>query len=132
MKADKIRLIAAVVILLLVAGIRVFAAGHYEELSPEQVMKEIKSGVQPLILDVNLKEDYIKKHLPTAKLIQFGKMEEVMPQDKNRRIIFYCMSELCSSSHEMARAALRSEYKNVAIMPSGLNGWVKADLPTED
>ena len=116
--------------LLLFQGTEAFAAGKYEELSPEQVMQEIKTR-QPLVLDVNLKEDYTKKHLPTAKLIQFGKMEEVMPKDKNKRIIFYCMSELCSSSHEMARAALRSDYKNVSIMPSGLIGWLKEDLPTE-
>lgn len=117
-------------ILLILVGIKAYAAGKYEELSPEQVMQEIKTG-QPLVLDVNLREDYIKEHLPTAKLIQFGKMEEVMPKDKNKRIIFYCMSEMCSSSHEMARASLRSDYKNVAIMPTGLKGWLKADLPTE-
>ena len=117
-------------LLVLFMSIQVFGEAKYEELSPEQVMREIKNG-QPLILDVNLKEDYIKRHLPTAKLIQFGKMEDVMPKDKNKRIIFYCMSELCNSSHEMAKAALRSAYKNVAIMPTGLNGWLKAGLPTE-
>ena len=121
-------------IFLLVAGTRAQAAtyanGKYDELTPEQVMQEIKTG-KPLIFDVNLKEDYLKEHLPTAKLIQFGKMEEVMPPDKNQRIIFYCMSELCSSSHEMARASIRSNYKNVAIMPSGLRGWQRAALPTE-
>lgn len=115
---------------LLIVSIQAFGETMYEELSPEQVMQEIKKG-QPLVLDVNLKEDYVKQHLPTAKLIQFGKMEEVMPKDKNKRIIFYCMSELCNSSHEMARAALRSDYKNVAIMPTGLKGWLKAGLPTE-
>ena len=117
-------------LLVLFMSIQVFGAAKYEELSPEQVMEEIKNG-RPLILDVNLKEDYIKKHLPTAKLIQFGKMEDVMPKDKSKRIIFYCMSELCNSSHEMAKAALRSDYKNVATMPTGLNGWLKAGLPTE-
>ena len=117
-------------VLVLFMSIQVFGEAKYEELSPEQVMREIKND-QPLVLDVNLKEDYIKRHLPTAKLIQFGKMEDVMPKDKNKRIIFYCMSELCNSSHEMAKAALRSAYKNVAIMPTGLNGWLKAGLPTE-
>lgn len=117
-------------LLVLFMSIQVFGEAKYEELSPEQVMREIKNG-QPLILDVNLKEDYIKRHLPTARLIQFGKMEDVMPKDKSKRIIFYCMSELCNSSHEMAKAALRSAYKNVAIMPTGLNGWLKAGLPTE-
>ena len=117
-------------LLVLFMSIQVFGEAKYEELSPEQVMREIKNG-QPLVLDVNLKEDYIKRHLPTAKLIQFGKMEDVMPKDKSKRIIFYCMSELCNSSHEMAKAALRSAYKNVAIMPTGLNGWLKAGLPTE-
>jgi rhodanese-related sulfurtransferase len=122
-------ILAAVLILLV--GIRVTAAEGYQELSPEQVMEEIKTG-KPLVLDVNLKQDYEKKHLPGAKLIQFGANRlEVMPKDKNQRIIFYCMSELCNSSHEMARAAVRENYKNIAIMPSGLNGWVKADLPTE-
>lgn len=113
------------------AGLITFAATGYEELTPEQVLLEIKSG-KPTVLDVNLKEDYLKSHLPTAKLIQFGKREESMPANKNQRIIFYCMSELCSSSHEMARAALRDGYTNVAIMPTGLNGWIKAKLPTEN
>ena len=119
------------VILVLLVGVRVFAAEGYEELSPAQVMQEIKTG-KPLVLDVNLKQDYEKRHLPGAKLIQFGAQRAtMMPKDKNQRIIFYCMSELCNSSHEMARAALRENYKNVAIMPSGLNGWIASDFPTE-
>ena len=118
-------------ILVLLVGVRVFAAEGYEELSPEQVAQEIKNK-KPLVLDVNLKEDYAKRHLPGAKLIQFGANRvKMMPKDKNQRIIFYCMSELCNSSHEMARAAVRENYKNVAIMPSGLNGWVNAGLETE-
>lgn len=131
MKKNHLIIIVEITVLLLLIGLKTYAStGQYEELSPEQVMQEIKSG-QPLILDVNLREDYIKSHLPTAKLIQFGRMDEVMPPDKNKRIIFYCMSELCSSSHEMARASLRSNYTNVAIMPTGLKGWLKANLPTE-
>lgn len=119
------------VVLLLLVGIRVMASEGYQELSPEQVMEEIKNG-KPLVLDVNLKQDYQKMHLPGAKLIQFGANRlEVMPKDKKQRIIFYCMSELCNSSHEMARAAVRENYRNIAVMPSGLNGWVKAELPTE-
>ncbi len=118
-------------VLILLVGIRVLASEGYQELTPEQVMEEIKTK-KPLVLDVNLKQDYEKKHLPGAKLIQFGANRlEVMPKDKNQRIIFYCMSELCNSSHEMARAAVREKYTNIAIMPSGLNGWVRADLPTE-
>ncbi len=130
MKSRKNMLASIAGFLLLFISFQAYGEAKYEELSPEQVMREIKNG-QPLVLDVNLKEDYLKTHLPTAKLIQFGKMEDVMPKDKSKRIIFYCMSELCNSSHEMARAALRSDYKNVAIMPTGLNGWLKAGLPTE-
>ena len=119
------------VILILLVGVRVFAFEGYEELSPEQVAQEIKSK-KPLVLDVNLKEDYVKRHLPGAKLIQFGANRlQVMPKDKNQRIIFYCMSELCNSSHEMARAAVREHYKNIAVMPLGLNGWLNAGLETE-
>ena len=118
-------------VLVLLVGVRVFASEGYEELSPEQVMQEIKKN-KPLVLDVNLKEDYEKRHLPGAKLIQFGSNRlQVMPKDKNQRIIFYCMSELCNSSHEMARAAVREKYKNIAVMPSGLNGWLSSNLPTE-
>ena len=72
-------------LLVLFMSIQVFGEAKYEELSPEQVMREIKNG-QPLVLDVNLKEDYIKRHLPTARLIQFGKMEDVMPKDEHREL----------------------------------------------
>ena len=74
---------------------------------------------------------YRKHHVPNAKNIKFGALLDSLPKDKRKKLIFYCMNEMCTSSHQAAEMAVKNGYKNVARMPSGISGWLKAGMPTE-
>ena len=112
-----------------------FLIGSYSyagirELTPQQVYKEVSSQ-QALILDVNPVGIYKKHHVPKSVNVGFNNLESSLPKDKNKKLIFYCMNEMCTASHQAAETAVKKGHKNVARMPSGIGGWLKAGLPTE-
>jgi rhodanese-related sulfurtransferase len=53
---------------------------------------------------------------------QIGKL----PDDKQRKIVFYCESELCLRSYKAAEKALKHGYMDVSVLKDGLPGWKKA------
>lgn len=120
---------ALVMVSIFVKGVAI-AATEIETLTPQQVHQEIKSG-DVLVLDANPESIYKKQHVPNSKNIKFNQFANVLPVSKNKRLIFYCMNEMCTASHQAAELALKAGYKNVARMPSGINGWLNAKLPVE-
>jgi len=117
-----------VIILMLGLLVGGYSYAGIAELTPQQVYKEAKSGMV-VILDVNPEGFYKKHHVPESKNVNFYNLAEALPKDKSKRLIFYCMSEMCSASHQTAQIAVKNGYKDVARMPSGISGWLKADLP---
>jgi rhodanese-related sulfurtransferase len=126
----KIRHIFALVMVSIFVKGFAMAATEIETLTPQQVQQEIKSG-DVLVLDANPESIYKKHHVPNSKNIKFNEFSNSLPANKNKRLIFYCMNEMCSASHQAAEFAVKAGYKNVARMPSGINGWLKAQLPAE-
>lgn len=53
---------------------------------------------------------------------QIGKL----PNDKQRKLVFYCESELCLRSYKAAEKALKHGYTDVSVLKDGLPGWKKA------
>lgn len=49
-----------------------------------------------------------------------------LPTDKQRKLVFYCESELCRRSYRAAEKALKHGYTDVSILKDGLPGWKKA------
>lgn len=105
-------------------------AAEVQILTPAQVYSELQKHYVT-VLDVNPEAIYKRGHLPKAKNISFNEIERYLPKSKADRIIFYCMNELCSASHQAAETAVKAGYKNVARMPAGIAGWLKQKLPTE-
>jgi rhodanese-related sulfurtransferase len=91
---------------------------------------------------------YDKGHIPTAVSLpdaQFDKMAaEVLPQDKNTLLVFYCGGLHCPLSHQSAWKAEAMGYTNVKVYPAGDPDWeaagylvwtardVRASLPVLD
>ena len=106
-----------------------FAEG-IEILSSSQVFNEInKKEVQ--IFDVNPIGIFEKGHIPSAKHIEFSKVVESLPKDKNLKLIFYCKNKMCTASHQAAQMAVNNGFKKVARMPEGIDGWMSKKLPIE-
>jgi len=65
----------------------------FGRLSVDQVAAKIgKPGV--FVYDNNSSEDYAKGHVPTAKWVDYEKVQASdLPKDKSATLIFYCANE---------------------------------------
>jgi len=71
-------------------------------------------------------------HLPSAINIpdtQFDKFKNLLPEDKNKLLIFYCGGLDCMLSHDSARKAEALGYTNIKVYAEGEPEWVKQGLP---
>lgn len=105
-----------------------FAGGNVEKMTTEQVFK-VMNDKNVQIIDVNPVEVFNKEHVPTAKHVEFSKVAENLPADKNTKLIFYCKNLKCAASQNAAEVALKNGYTNVAKMPDGIDGWIKNNHP---
>ena len=65
------------------------AAEPYQTLAVDQVEKMLgQPGV--VILDANTPDLWAKHHLPGAVHITGRRLAEVLPQDREARLVFYC------------------------------------------
>ena len=58
-------------------------------------------------------------------------LEDQLPEDKNKALIFYCLGVKCVASWRAAEKAVELGYQNVYAYREGLPAWVKAGYPTE-
>ncbi len=54
---------------------------------------------------------------------QFDKMVHLLPQDKNREIIFYCQGPTCDLSAKSALKAEKLGYTNLKVYEGGTPDW---------
>lgn len=130
--------LSKVVLSLLVVGTFMGGlAGAAEEkekfgrLTPQEVQAKLgKPNV--FVFDNNTQEIFAEGHVPNAKWVKPSEIKATdLPQDKTATLIFYCANEHCSACHDGAGKALSLGYKNVFIMPAGIQGWKKAALPVQ-
>lgn len=71
-------------------------------------------------------------HIPGAINIpdsQFDKLKNLLPEDKNKLLIFYCGGLDCMLSHDSAKKAEALGYTNIKVYAEGEPEWVKRGLP---
>lgn len=71
-------------------------------------------------------------HIPSAINIpdtQFDKLKNLLPEDKNKLLVFYCGGLECMLSHDSARKAEALGYTNIKVYAEGEPEWVKQGLP---
>lgn len=93
-------------------------------LSISRVEKNMgKKGVY--LYDCNPDEIYDQSHLPGSIRTNQANWWELLPEDKeNSFLIFYCINRMCTVSYEAGLFAIGQGYKNVYVMPDGIQGWV--------
>lgn len=114
------------------------AKQQIENLSPEQVKRELENG-NVVLIDIRESEE-LKQNGKIAKAVHAprGMLEfyadESLPYhkpefDKNKRIILHCAS---GGRSALAAATLKTMgYNNVAHLDGGLKAWKDAGLPVE-
>lgn len=71
-------------------------------------------------------------HIPSAVNIpdsQFDKLKNLLPEDKNKLLIFYCGGLDCMLSHDSAKKAEALGYTNIKVYAEGEPEWIKRGLP---
>ncbi len=78
------------------------------------------------------KTKYVYGYIPGAVSIPFSEFDQkvnLLPEDKNTLLIYYCEGEACKLSHKSAFKAEALGYKNVKVYPKGYPEW-KEHYPT--
>ncbi|MDP1526927.1 MAG: rhodanese-like domain-containing protein [Rhodocyclaceae bacterium] len=87
--------------------------------------RKIEEG--PLLIDSRPKaRRYDTGHIPGAINIpdtSFEKMTHLLPQDKNRELIFYCQGPACDLSSKSALKAEKLGYTNIKVYDPGIPDW---------
>lgn len=97
-----------------------FVKQHITVPMPEDVM----------IIDARpFKPKHIKGHIPMSVSMpntKFDKMTDILPENKDALLIFYCGGLKCKLSHKSARKAEALGYTNVKVFADGHPAWIKA------
>jgi rhodanese-related sulfurtransferase len=95
----------------------------------------LKKDKKPFaVFDANGKSTRDAKGIiPTAVLLPSSSSYDLalLPKDKATPTVFYCANEKCTASHTAAKRALEAGYSDVAVLSSGIAGWVGAGKATE-
>jgi rhodanese-related sulfurtransferase len=76
--------------------------------------------------DLRSPEAYARGHLPGATWTALGDAVRILPADRALHIVYYGENNRELSCRTAARAAAQAGYRNVFIMPAGLDGWREA------
>jgi rhodanese-related sulfurtransferase len=125
-------------------------AGDYGLTSTTELKEVLDAGGDLLVVDTTgYDASYANEHVPGAVNFTFpvqsmdewdrkvmkGKtaeqFQEVLGEDKDRLIIFYCGFLKCTSSHNAAAWARKLGYTNVNRYPGGIDAWKGAGFATE-
>lgn len=102
-------------------------------LSADELDALIKEGTVA-VLDSN--GDKTRKEfgkIPTATLLSSSSDYELseLPEDKAKKLVFYCSNTQCGASKKSATKAMAAGYSDVNILPVGVIGWKESGKTTE-
>ncbi|ASM37865.1 MAG: rhodanese-like domain-containing protein [Campylobacter sputorum] len=78
-------------------------------------------------VDTNPQSVYENAHIKDAIFLDYVNAKNILtslPEDKNAKLVFYCMNRYSHASSMAAKEALDAGYKNVYIMIDGIEGWI--------
>ena len=118
-----------VVLLLTFSVATVFAAKQYPDLKAAEVKEMMATGDVLVVFPLSPIE-YDDLHIKYAVNVPMDLLATKLPQDKSKKMIFYCLGIKCVASWRAAEKALELGYENVYTFREGLPAWVDAGYPT--
>lgn len=97
-------------------------ADGYADLSPAEVQERLKNGGRVQLIDVRSPGEFKRGHIPKARLIPLGELQDRAGElKKDRDIILYCQT--ASRSRRGASMLAKMGYENVYNMTGGIARW---------
>lgn len=104
--------------------------GDVDEVSRAELLARLDAG-DVLLLDVRPDEEFAAGHIPGARSLPFGEIEQAMssiPADVD--VVAYCRGAYCVLAHDAVRL-LRAEGRQARRLEDGLLEWRLKGLPVE-
>lgn len=101
----------------------------WKYIQPETLHKMMEQKIDFTLVNTMSVIECRDHRIPTSICLPCETLETQMgklPGDKQRKLVFYCESELCRRSYKAAEKALNHGYTDVNILKDGLPGWKKA------
>ncbi|KPZ69229.1 MULTISPECIES: rhodanese-like domain-containing protein [Shewanella] len=76
-----------------------------------------------LFFDVNTLELWGEGYIPGATYFNVSNWKELLPENKQTYMVFYCANRLCNASEIAAHEVMKLGYSNVMQMHDGIYGW---------
>jgi rhodanese-related sulfurtransferase len=99
------------------------------EIRPEQLRQMLDQNVDLLLINTMSYIECRDHSIPGSICIPSGTFDEQtdrLPRDKQRKLVYYCESNLCLRSHQCAEKSIKLGYTDVSVLKSGLPGWKMA------
>lgn len=92
------------------------------EITPRELADRLAAGEDLCLLDVREQREWDMAHLPTAKLVPLGTLDEAVPTlDPNKETVVYCRSGARSAS--AVRQLQAAGFTRVANLAGGILRW---------
>lgn len=108
-----------------------------KEIQPDQLRRMMDQNVDLLLINTMSFIECRDHSIPGSICIPCGIFDELtdkLPRDRQRKLVFYCESDLCLRSYKCAEKSVRMGYADVSVLKSGLPGWKLAgyDVVSEE
>ncbi|HOF04599.1 MAG TPA: rhodanese-like domain-containing protein [Syntrophales bacterium] len=103
------------------------------ELRPEQLQEMLSQGADFLLINTMSPIECRDHAIPKSVCIPceaFGGHIGELPDDKGKKLVYYCESDLCLRSYKSAGKAKELGYRRVYVLKGGLPGWKQAGFRT--
>ena len=128
---NRMQLVVSVALIFLLVSISTYAeAKKYQEIDAQTVKEMMDSGDVMVVFPLSPLE-FNDLHIKGSVNIPMDQLESKLPNDKSRKLVFYCLGVKCVASWRGAAKAVELGYKNVYAFREGLPGWIAAGYPTE-
>ena len=100
-------------------------------ISREELLVAMRNGERLVVLEALPEKYYRHGHLPGALLFPPAEARELAARvvpDRSTRVVVYCASATCKSSHEAAEVLASMGYEAVQVYAEGKADWHAAGL----
>ena len=123
----RLRMILNVFLVVLLWCPTVMASG-WIEVDAHQVRRMMVED-DPLVIFPLSRIEFNDLHIEGSLNIPLGRLEEMLPPDRERKLVFYCLGPKCTATPQAADLAVRLGYLNVYAFSGGLPAWKAAGYP---
>jgi len=128
-KVDPLRLLFIIITALLWLTPAWAQQPAWKEIQPEALKQMLDQKADLLLINTMSYIECRDHSIPGSICIPCGAFDEQtdrLPRDKQKKLVYYCESDLCLRSSQCAEKSIKLGYTNVFVLKNGLPGWKMA------